>query len=164
MTPLVAMHTLISLAAIASGVLAVRDLLRSRAVSAPIILFLGLAVVTSLSGFVLPFRSVTPAVAVAIVALAILAAVLLAATQLRRSRVWQFVFAGGIVASLYLLVFVGIVQAFAKIAELHSAAPTQSEPPFLVTQIAGLLGFVLLEVVATRSFRPETAPPATLRA
>src|SRR5947209_19448985 len=55
--------------------------------------------------------------------------------------------------ALYLNVFVGIVQAFLKVPGLRAIAPTQSEPPFVITQLAALTLFVILAVVAAKRFR-----------
>ena len=60
--------------------------------------------------------------------------------------------------ALYLNVFVGIVQAFIKVPSLHALAPTQSEPPFAVTQGVVLLIFVALGILAAIRFHP--APKA----
>jgi hypothetical protein len=57
--------------------------------------------------------------------------------------------------SLYLNVFVGIVQAFQKVPALKSMAPTQSEPPFLLTQLVVMGLFVALAIVAAIRFRIE---------
>ncbi|HEY8133357.1 MAG TPA: hypothetical protein VII12_15885 [Thermoanaerobaculia bacterium] len=58
--------------------------------------------------------------------------------------------------ALYLNVFVGVVQAFQKFPLLASLAPTQSEPPFLIAQSIVLVIFIVLGVVAVRSFHPRT--------
>ncbi len=60
------------------------------------------------------------------------------------------------VASLYLNVFVLIVQAFQKVPPLHVLAPSGSEPPFAAIQGATLLAFLVLGVLAARKFRPPT--------
>jgi hypothetical protein len=158
MSNLTLIHTLLSVAAIVSGVPALMQIQRSRLTSRSITAFLALAILTSLSGFLLPFTTLTPAVAIAIVALAILAVTLMAQWRARSSHLWHAVFVGGTVASLYLLVFVGVVQAFMKIGPLHAAAPTQSELPFVVTQAVALFGFVALGIAAVRSLRSTAAP------
>jgi len=43
-------------------------------------------------------------------------------------------------------------QFFVKIPALKVLAPTQSEPPFLATQIVTMLIFIVLEVLATKRF------------
>ena len=57
--------------------------------------------------------------------------------------------------SLYLNVFVLVVQLFQKVPALKALAPTQSEPPFAVTQLVVLALFVLLTIVAVIKFRGE---------
>jgi uncharacterized membrane protein SirB2 len=65
------------------------------------------------------------------------------------------------VASLYLNCFVGVVQAFQKISALHALAPTQSEPPFLIAQVAVLVVFVVLGVIAV--VRPRAQADSTAK-
>jgi hypothetical protein len=57
------------------------------------------------------------------------------------------------VIALYLNVFVLIVQLFAKVPALKELAPTQSEPPFKITQLATLVLFILLGIFAVKRFR-----------
>jgi hypothetical protein len=48
-----------------------------------------------------------------------------------------------------------IFQAFLKVPALTALAPTQSEPPFKLTQIVVLAIFVLLGLIAMWRFRPR---------
>jgi hypothetical protein len=66
------------------------------------------------------------------------------------------------VISLYFNVFVAIVQSFEKIPALHAMAPTQTEPPFKLTQLVVLGLFVLLGIVAAIRFRPALHPQAVI--
>jgi hypothetical protein len=154
---LIAGHTIISIVAILAGALALRDIFRAKASSPSISAFLILAITTSATGFVLPLSGVSPAVVIAIVALAVLIAVLLSKRHLGGSRWPRSIYAGGLVASEYLLIFVGVAQAFAKISILQSVAPTQSEPPFAIAQGIVLVAFLVLGVLAVRSFKPQGA-------
>jgi len=52
------------------------------------------------------------------------------------------------VASLYLNVFVLVVQSFVKVSALNALAPTQSEPPFVITQAVVLVIFILIALIA----------------
>ena len=56
---------------------------------------------------------------------------------------------------LYLNVFVGVVQSFLKVPALRALAPKQTEPPFVISQLAVLLLFVVLSIVAAIRFRSE---------
>ncbi len=62
------------------------------------------------------------------------------------------------VISVYLLVFVTIVQAFEKVRALAALAPTQSEPPFTITQLVALVVFVVLAIATAIRFRPNRGP------
>ena len=64
------------------------------------------------------------------------------------------------VASLYLNVFVLVAQSFAKVSTLNALAPTQSEPPFAITQAVVLAIFILIAVIAVIEFRPNIAERA----
>jgi hypothetical protein len=62
---------------------------------------------------------------------------------------WSFV------ASLYFNCFVGVAQTFQKVAYFNAFAPTQTEPPFAIAQIAVLAIFIALGYVAVRRFHPD---------
>jgi len=46
------------------------------------------------------------------------------------------------------------VQAFQKLTFLQPLAPTQSEPPFLATQLVVLVVVIVLGTIAVVRFRP----------
>jgi hypothetical protein len=120
-------------------------------------LFLVAAVVTSITGFFFPFEGVTPAQIVGVIALVILAIVLLAFYRFHGARSWRWIYAAGTVASLYLLVFVGVVQAFQKVVFLNGFAPTGSELPFVIAQGVTLLFFATVGILAAMRYRPQVA-------
>lgn len=153
-------HTLISVAAIIVGIIVVADLLRGRDSGGLATVFLATALLTSATGFLFPFTVFLPSHGTAIVALVVLAATLPARYSFRLAGAWRAVYAGGAVASLFLLIFVAIAQAFGKVPSLRAAAPTQSEPPFLITEGITLAIFVLLGVLAVRRFHPGADRPA----
>ena len=148
-------HTAVSLVAIVAGAMAVTDVLRNHTGPFWTNLFLLTAAVTSVTGYFFPFRGITPAQIVGILALAILAVVLLASYRFSVAKFWQWIYAVGMVASLYLLVFVGIVQAFQKLAFLNGLVSTGTEPIFAVAQGTALLLFIAIGIAAARRFRPE---------
>ena len=148
---LVTIHTALSFIAIAAGVVVVYELLRGSATPFWTILFLATAILTSATGYLFPFSGVLPSHIVGGLALLVLAVVLAARYAFGLGGPWRKVDAIGMVASLYFLVFVLVAQAFAKIPALHALAPTQSEPPFAIAQVAVLILFVWLGFSATRS-------------
>lgn len=152
-------HTAISLMALATGPAVVADLLGSREREGMTKLFLAMALLTSATGFLFPFTQLLPSHVVGIVALLVLAVTIPGRYRYQLQGHWRWIYAGGTVTSLYLLVFVLIAQLFTKIPALQAAAPTLSEPPFAVTQAAAFIVFALIGLLATRRFHPalETA-------
>ena len=147
---LTAFHTLISLIALPFGVAAVRGLFGNEAAGRWTGWFLVLAVATSVTGFFFPFAGVTPAFLVGIVALIVLAGVLYARYSTDMTGIWKMVYSGGMIISLYLLVFVTIAQAFDKIPVLNAIAPTPQAPAFAVVQLIALAVFAFLGWKAIR--------------
>jgi hypothetical protein len=73
---------------------------------------------------------------------------------------WHSVYVVGAVLVLYLNVFVLLAQLFRRIPALIVAAPTQKEPPFLVTQLVVLALFVWLGRAASKGFPAEARAKA----
>lgn len=151
-------HTAISLVAIVIGFGLVARFVTARpAPRSWISLFLWTTVATSVTGFLFPFRGLEPPHILGIIALVVLVPTCLAFYRFATTGTWRWVFALGYVVSLYLNVFVLIVQAFQKVPALRRLAPTQSEPPFQIAQLVALLAFVVLAVLSIRRFQPATA-------
>jgi hypothetical protein len=77
---------------------------------------------------------------------------------------WRGIYVVGSVLALYLNFFILIVQLFRRIPSLIVAAPKQTEPPFVLTQLLVLALFAWLGFAAFRRFRPQvvvTAKQAT---
>jgi len=153
-------HVAISLVGIASGFVVMYGLLTGKRMGGWTALFLGTTVATSVTGFFFPFHGFTPAIGVGIVSLLVLAAVLFARYARHLAGAWRRIYVVGAVVSLYLNVFVLIVQSFQKIPVLKAIALTQSELPFLLTQLVVIALFIALAIFAAIRFRIQliTAP------
>ena len=160
LTALTFIHTVLSFIAIGLGIVATARLLGAGYASRWTRHFFMAAAAVTLSGFAFPFLGVTPAFATGIVSTVILAAWLLARYRFQLVGVWRPIYALSIVASLYLLIFVTIAQAFQKIPFLSALAPTQSEAPFVVSQVIALGLFAVIAVSAVRRFRLMDAASA----
>ena len=68
---------------------------------------------------------------------------------------WRAIYTLGAVLALHLNVFVLLVQLFRRLPALVVAAPTQKEPPLLVTQLLVLALFVWLGRAAVKGFRAQ---------
>jgi hypothetical protein len=154
------LHVTISLVAIVSGLAATWDLLRARPVSVWTRVFLTTTVATSLTGFLFPSKFGPPHV-IGVLSLVLLGAAIYALARRHLTGRWRAAYVVTAIAALYLNVFVGVVQAFQKIAPLRLLAPTQSEPPFAVVQASVLLGFTFAGWMALRRFHPSAAEVQT---
>lgn len=150
-------HVAISLVAIASGLIVMFGLLARKRLDRWTALFLSTTVLTSVTGFFFPFHGLTPAITVGIISMLVLAVALFARYARHLTRAWRGIYVITAMLALYLNVFVLIVQSFQKVPFLKALAPTQTERPFLVTQVVVLVLFVVLSIVAAIRFR---VPPA----
>ncbi len=150
-------HAAISLLALLAGIPVVAALSHSRIATPWTSAFLVLAILASLTGFLFPIHGLTPALTTGIVACLVFAVVLMARYSLQLGGAGRWLYAVGMVISLYLLVFVAIAQAFQEIGLLRDLAPTGKEAPFAIVQLVVLIGFAALAVRAARRFRPRPA-------
>jgi hypothetical protein len=150
------LHVIITLVAIGSGLIVVGGMFASRRLPVTTALFLFTTALTSLTGFLFPIHGLTPALRVGILACVILAVALFALYKDGLAGAWRWIFVITAVASLYLNVFVLVVQSFVKVSALNALAPTQSEPPFTITQAVVLAIFILIALIAVMKFRPGT--------
>jgi hypothetical protein len=154
MTPLVFIHTLISLAGIVTGLVVLRELWSNRRAEQWTTWFLVTTILTSATGFLLPADKFLPSHAVAVLSLIILAVASYARYGKRMSGSWRLGYVLTAVGALYFNVFVLVVQLFLKVPALHELAPKQNEPPFAIAQAAVLVAFVVAGVFAARRFHP----------
>jgi hypothetical protein len=150
-------HVAISLIAIFTGLVVMFGLLTRKRLDRWTALFLLTTVLTSVTGFFFPFHGFTPALGVGIVSMLLLAVAIFARYARHLVGAWRWIYVITAMVALYLNVFVLIVQAFQKVPFLKALAPTQSETPFLVTQLIALVLFIVLSIVATIRFRTASA-------
>jgi hypothetical protein len=146
-------HVVISLVGIVSGLVVLFGLLTGQRLDRWTLVFLATTVATSVTGFGFPFQRFLPSHAVGIVSLIALALAIYGRYPRRLAGAWRWVFVIGAVLSLYLNVFVLVVQLFLKVPALNALAPTQSEPPFQLTQLVVLAVFAALGAAAVVRFR-----------
>ena len=150
-------HTLISLIGILTGLIVLVGLLAGKRLDGWTKWFLITTVLTSVTGFFFPFHGFTPAIALGIMSLSVLAVAIFARYPRQLAGHWRWIYVVTAVIALYFNVFVLVVQTFEKIPALHAMAPTQTEPPFKLTQLVVLAIFVLLGIIAAIRFRPMPA-------
>ena len=151
-------HVVLSLIGIVSVLVAVVGLLQGRKVEAWTLTFFITTLLTSVTGFGFAFTTLLPSHIFGIISLVALALALAGRFIFHLAGPWRWIYAVGIVFSLYLNVFVLVVQLFQKVPALHALAPTQSEPPFAVVQLIVLIAFMAIGVAAVRKLRPAPVP------
>jgi hypothetical protein len=150
-------HTVLSLVGIASGIIVLLGMLTGQKLSGWTALFLLTTIATSVTGFGFPFTGLLPSHIVGIVSLAVLTVAVFARYGRHLAGSWRWIYVVSATVALYLNCFVGVVQAFQKLPFLQPLAPTQSEPPFEITQLAMLAIFIVLGLIAVRNFHPARA-------
>ncbi len=154
------LHVVISLVAIASGLIVAFGLIAGKRYDGLTGFFLATTIATSVSGFLFPFHGVTPAIIVGILSLVILLIALGARYGAKLRGASRSVYVITAMLALYFNCFVLVVQSFQKVDALHALAPTQKEPPFAVAQLLVLILFVVLTVMAVKRFRGAAAQAA----
>jgi hypothetical protein len=157
-------HVAISLIAIAAGFAISYAFLTSQRFDRWQAGFLIFTVATSVTGFFFPYHGFTPAIGVAIFSLVILGIAIFARYGGKMHGAWRWIYVVTSMIAFYFNFFVLIVQSFMKIPALHDLAPTQSEPPFKITQLSVLLAFIVITIAGAIKFRtkpPIATPPLT---
>jgi hypothetical protein len=149
-------HVIISLIAIVAGLVVMFGTLGPQRPGGLTFIFLLFTILTSATGFLFPFNGLTPGLIIGALSLVLLAIACIALYGMNLSAAWRSVYVVTAMTSLYLNVFVLIIQAFLKVPALHALAPSvpPSEPPFAVIQGIVLVFFVVVIIGAVRRFRP----------
>ncbi|WP_296382292.1 hypothetical protein [Reyranella sp.] len=151
-------HVLLSVIGIAGGLIVMERFLRNRVLGLSNTIFLVATILTSATGFLFPSKDVlTPAQMLGVTSLVVLAIAAIALYFGNLIGAWRWIYVVTATMALYFNVFVAVVQAFQKVGRLRMLAPTQTEPPFIISQAAVLAFFLILAVIALRRFRPPTA-------
>lgn len=148
-------HVAMSLIGLVSGFVVVYGLLAGHSLHGWTSVFLATTILTSATGFPLPPFGFDAARAVGVVSLVLLGLAVIAFYLAHLEGAWRLIYVVTAIAALYLNVVVAVIQAFAKLPALQALAPTQSEPPFVMTQIAVLVVFVAIGILAGRNFHPK---------
>ena len=155
----VTVHVIVSLIAIAAGIIVMFGLLTSKSMPGLTAIFLLFTILTSATGFLIPplvSEKLLPSHMVGALSLVLLAIACIALYGMKLSGAWRWIYAVTALLSLYLNVFVLVIQGFLKVPALHALAP--GEPPggpvFAVVQLIVLVFFVIVIIGAVRRFRP----------
>jgi hypothetical protein len=159
LSTLVTVHVIISLIGIVAGIIVMFGLLGSNRMPGLTAIFLLFTILTNATGFLIPpllTETLLPSHMIGILSLVLLAIACIALYGLKLSGAWRWIYVVTAMLSLYLNVFVLIIQSFLKVPALHALAPSvpPSEPPFAIVQGIVLLFFVIVIIGAVRRYRP----------
>jgi hypothetical protein len=145
-------HIALSLIGVGSGLTIMYGLLAGKRVDEPAAIFFLATAATSVMGFGFPSIGFTSAQFAGILSLYFLALAIDGwyDEEFGGPRRWIYLITATL--CLYLNVSVSVSQAFEKVALLSGIAPTQAEPPFVLTQLIVTVLFAALGVLAAKRF------------
>src|SRR5260221_2706503 len=151
----VTVHVIISLIAIVSGIIVMFGLLGSNRMPGMTAIFLLFTILTSATGFLIPpllSEKLLPSHMIGILSLVLLAIACIALYGMKLSGAWRTIYVVTAMVSLYLNVFVLVIQSFLKVPALSAVAPGNppAGPVFAIVQGIVLLFFVLVTIGAVR--------------
>lgn len=155
----VLVHVVISLIGIVAGIIVMFGMLGSKRQDGLTAIFLLFTILTSATGFVIPpllSEKLLPSHMIGILSLVLLVIACIALYVMKLAGPWRWIYVVTALVSLYLNVFVLVIQSFLKVPFLHALAPSvpPAEPPFAVVQGIVLVFFAVMIIGAWRRFRP----------
>jgi hypothetical protein len=150
------LHVIISLIAIVAGLIVMFGMTGLHRPGGLTAIFLIFTILTSVTGFMFPFNGVTPGILIGILSCILLAIACAALYSMHLAGPWRRIYVLTALVSLYLNVFVLVIQSFLKIPQLHELAPGNppAGPAFAVVQGIVLVFFVVMIVRVWRRFVP----------
>jgi hypothetical protein len=150
-------HVFLSLVGIITGFILIFGMIGGKTLPKWAAWFFVTNILTDVTGFLFPFKGITPGIIIGALSLVLLAVAMIGYYGKRLAGSWRARYVITTAVALWFNVFVLIVQSFEKIGPLKAIAPTQAAPPFGITQLAALILMIILTVVAYRRFRPPVA-------
>jgi hypothetical protein len=147
------LHVAISLIAIVSGFVVVFGMIGGKRLDGLTAWFLTFTVLTSVTGFMFPFKELLPSHKLGMISLVALVVAIAARYAFQMSGAWRSVYTITATMALYFNCFALVAQCFDHVPALHPLAPTGTEPPFLVTELVVLVAFLVLGTMATIRFK-----------
>lgn len=150
------LHVIITLIAIVAGLVVMFGMLGPSRMPGLTAIFLLFTILTSVTGFMFPFNGVTPGILIGILSCILLAVACIALYSMHLAGIWRPIYVVTALVSLYLNVFVLVIQSFLKIPALHELAPGNppAGPAFAVVQGIVLVFFVVMIFRVWRRFKP----------
>jgi hypothetical protein len=153
-------HVALSLIGILTGFVMLFGFIGAKWNDVFIKIFLWTTLLTSVTGFMFPYKGVTPGIILGIISVVVLAISFYALYAGKTIGAWAKIFVVTTAIAQYLNFFVLIAQSFRKVPALKALAPTQSEAPFKAAQGVALLLFVILTILAAKNVRGKALQSA----
>ena len=147
-------HVIISLIAIVAGLVVMFGMLGSKRMPGLTATFLAFTVLTSASGFLFSpslFEKLSPGHVIGIISLVLLAIACLALYGMNLAGAWRWIYALTALLSLYLNMFVLVIQSFLNLPALRALVPSS------VVQGTVLIFFVVAIIGVIWRYRPANA-------
>ena len=156
----VTVHVVISLIGIVAGIIVMFGMLGSNRMPGLTAIFLLFTILTNATGFLIPplvSDKLLPSHMIGILSLVLLAIACFALYGQRLSGKWLWIDVVTALISLYLTVFVLVIQSFLKIPALSAIAPGNppAGPAFAIAQGIVLVFFVIAIIGTLRRYRPS---------
>ena len=146
-------HVILCLVGIFSGLVVAGALTAGVRLDRWSLVFLVTTILANATGFGFPFTTLMPSYFVAVLSLIVLLVLIIAQYVKHFAGGWRRTYVIGVVVATYFNCFVLVTQLFRRMPALIAAAPTQSEPPFALTQVIVLALFVWLGRAAVKGYR-----------
>lgn len=146
-------HVVLSVVGILAGLVVAGGLSGGKLLRGWASVFLVTTALTNITGFGFPFVKLLPGHIIGVISLVVLALVVVAQYLKAFTGSWRRIYVIGVVLTTYLNAFILVVQLFLRLPALFVVAPTQSEPPFAITQLLVLALFVWLGIAADKGWR-----------
>jgi hypothetical protein len=150
------LHVAISLIAVVAGGVVMIGMLGAQRMPGLTAIFLLFTILTSATGFLFPVTQLLPSHVIGIISLVLLALACVALYGQKLAGSWRWIYVVTALLSLYLNVFVLVIQTFLKTPALTEIAPGNppTGPVFAAVQGVLLVVFAALMIAAWRRFRP----------
>ena len=150
------LHVVISLVGIVTGLIVLFGLFKSQSMPGMTAIFLITTILTNATGFMFPFEKLLPSHIIAILSLVLLAIACVALYSMKLSGAWRSIYVITAITSLYLNIFVLVIQSFLKIGSCMRwrracRRASRPSPSFRASCSCSLLSLV---IAAVRRYRP----------
>jgi hypothetical protein len=147
-------HVFLSVIGLGAGIFVLLGFISSKNYSILTSAFLVSTLLTSLTGFLFPWHGFTPGIVLGILSIIALAVAIYALYGKKLDGQWRAIYVITACVALYFNFFILVVQAYDKVHLLHTIAPSQLSPGFVITQVVLLLIFILLTARSVKRFHP----------